>query len=64
MRAAAAADRRPLADFVATAALARIREARFVKHGEIAEILGDEVLERRLKAGSQQAHQRRGEFVS
>ncbi|MDE0627903.1 MAG: hypothetical protein OXH99_16030 [Bryobacterales bacterium] len=61
---AAAAERRPLANFIATAALARIREAQFVDDGEMAEILGNDALVRRLKAGSQQARQRRGDFVA
>ena len=64
LRAAAAAKRRPLAKFIATAALARIREEQFVDDGEMAEILGNDALVRRLKAGSQQAHQRRGDFVT
>ena len=64
LRAAAAAERRPLAKFIATAALARIREAQFVDDGEMAEILGNDALVRRLKVGSQQAHQRKGDFVT
>ncbi len=59
---AAAAQRRPLATFIATAALAQIR-GKFVDDEEMAEILGNDALLRRLKAGSQQAHQRRGDFV-
>jgi uncharacterized protein (DUF1778 family) len=61
---AAAAQRRPLATFIATAALAQIREAQFVDDEEMAEIFGNDALLRRLKAGSQQAHQRRGDFVA
>ena len=61
---AAAAERRPLANFIATAALARIREAQFVDDGEMAGILDNDALVCRLKAGSQQAHQRRGDFVA
>lgn len=61
---AAAAHRRPLATFIATAALAKIREAQLVGDEEIAEILGSDALLRRLNAGSQQAHQRRGDFVA
>ena len=48
---AAAAQRRPLVTFIATAALARIREEQVVDDGEMAEILGNEALLRRLKAG-------------
>ena len=61
---AAAAQRRPPATFIATAALARIREEQFVDDEEMAEILGNGALLRRLKAGSQQARQRRGDFVA
>ena len=61
---AALAQRRPLATFIATAALAQIREAQFVDDEEMAEILGNDALLRRLKAGSQQARQRRGNFVA
>ncbi len=61
---AAAAQRRPLATFIATAALARIREEQLVDDEEMAEILGHDALLPGLKAGSQQAHQRRGDFVA
>ena len=64
LREAAAAERRPLADFIVTAALARIREAQFVDDGEMAEILGNDALVRRLKAGSHQARKRSGDFVA
>ena len=64
LREAAAAERRPLSNFIATAALARIREAQFVDEREMAEILSDDALVRRLKAGSQQARRRRGDFVA
>ena len=64
LREAAAAERRPLAKFIVTAALARIREAQFVDDEEMAEILGNDALVRRLKAGSHQVRQRRGEFVA
>ena len=63
LREAAAAERRPLANFIATAALAQIREAQFVDDEEMAEILGNDALVSRLKAGSQQARQRTGDFV-
>ena len=61
---AAAAHGRPLATFIATSALEQIREAQFVDDEEMAGILGNDALLRRLKAGSQQAHQRRGDFVA
>lgn len=64
LREAAVAERRPLANLIETAALARIREAQFVDDAETAEILNNETLVRRLKAGSQQARQRKGHFVA
>ena len=64
LRASAAAERGPLAKFIATAALARFRQAQFVDDGEMAEILGNDALVRTLKVGSQQAHQWKGDFVA
>ena len=64
LREAAAAERRPLSNFIATAALARIREEQFVDDREMDEILSNDALVRRLKAGSQQARRRRGDFVA
>ena len=64
LREAAVAERRPLANLIETAALARIREGQFVDDAETAEILNNETLVRRLKAGSQQARQRKGHFVA
>ena len=64
LREAAAAERRPLSNFIATAALARIREEQFVDDREMAEILSNDTLVRRLKSGSQQARRRRGDFVA
>ena len=64
LRESAAAERRPLANFIVAAALARIREAQFVDDEEMAEILGNDALIRRLKAGSRQARHRRGKFVA
>ena len=63
LREAAAAERRSLPNFIATVALERIREAQFLDDGEMAEILSDDALVRRLKTGSQQARCRKGEFV-
>ena len=39
------------------------REAQFVGDGEMAEILNDDALVRRLRTGSRQAQRRKGEFV-
>ena len=63
LRAAAAAERRPVAKFIATTGLARIREAQFVDDTEMAEILGNDAPVRWLKVGSRQARQRKGDFV-
>ena len=63
LREAAAAERRPLSNLIETAALARIREAQFVDDAEMAEILDNEALVRRLRAGSRQARRREGRFV-
>ena len=62
LREAAAAERRPLSDFIATAALERVREA-FVDDGEMAEIMNDDALVRSLRIGSRQARRRKGDFV-
>ncbi len=51
LREAAAAERRPLSDFIATAALERVREAQFVDDGEMAEIVNDDALVRSLRIG-------------
>lgn len=60
---AAAAERRPLSNLIETAALARIREQQFVDDQEMAEILGNENLRKRLKAGSRDARRKRGRLV-
>ncbi len=64
LREAAVAQRRPLSNLIETAALARIREEQFVDDAEMAEILSNEDLLRRLKAGSRQARKRKGRFVA
>ena len=64
LREAATADRRPLSNLIETAALARIREAQFVDDAEMAEILSNEDLTRRLGTGSRQARKRKGRFVA
>ena len=64
LREAATAERRSLPNFIATAALERVREAQFVDDAEMAEILNDEALVRRLRTGSRQARQRKGDFVA
>ena len=64
LREAAVAERRPLSNLIETAALARVREEQFVDDAEMAEILSNEALLRRLKAGSRQARKRKGRFVA
>ena len=64
LREAAAAERRSLSNFIATAALERIREAQFVDDEEMAEILNDDALVRRLRTGSRQARRRKGDLVA
>ena len=61
---AAKAERRPLSNLIEAAALARVREQQFVDDHEMAEVLGHRNLRRRLKAGSRDAHHRRGRFVA
>ena len=63
-REAAEAENRPLSNLIETAALRRIREERFVDDAEMFEILGNESLLRRMRAGSKQARRRRGRFVA
>ena len=64
LREAAAAERRSLSNFIATAALERIREAQFVDDEDMAEILNDDALVRRLRTGSRQACRRKGDLVA
>ncbi len=62
-REAAEAQRRPLSNLIETAALAKIREQQFTDDAEMAELLADERLVKRLKTGSADARRRRGRFV-
>ena len=64
LREAAAAARCSLPSFIASAALGRVRETPFVDDGEMAKILSDGALVRKLRTGSWQARQRRGDFVA
>ena len=63
LKEAAAAERRPLSNLIETAALARIREQQFVDDAEMAEILENDLLVRRIRRGSRQAGKRQGRFV-
>lgn len=59
----AVAEHRPLSSLMVMAALAKTREVQFVDDGEIAEILADERLVKRLRQGSHDAQCCKGRFV-
>lgn len=61
---AAKAERRPLGNLVETAALQHILECSFVDDTEMAELLSRPALIKRLKAGSRDAKNRKGRFIS
>jgi hypothetical protein len=63
LKEAAEAENRAIANLIETAALARIREQQFVDDAEMAEIRADEQLQKRLRRGSADARNRRGNFV-
>jgi hypothetical protein len=60
---AARAENRSLSNLIETAALNRIRELQFVDDLELAEILANDDLMSRIRAGSRQAQARKGHFV-
>ena len=64
LREAARAQSRPLSNLITTAALSKIREEQFVDDAEMAEILEDESLLKRLKTASRQARRRKGRVPS
>ena len=59
----AKAENRSLSNLIETAALKNIRERQFVDDIELAEILSNEELLKRLKEGSSEARQLKGRFV-
>jgi hypothetical protein len=59
----AQADNRPIANAIETLALRQLEEVLFVDPYEMEEILSDEALLKRMKAGSDQARKMRGRFV-
>jgi uncharacterized protein (DUF1778 family) len=63
LREAAAADNRTLSNLIETAALSKVREQQFVDDEEMAEILNNEALLKRLKSGSRDARRRKGRLV-
>ena len=60
---AARVEKRSLSSLIQTAALDRIRESQFVDDLELAEILANERLVKRIKRGSRDARARKGKFV-
>jgi predicted CopG family antitoxin len=60
---AASAERRSLSNMIETAALRHIRDSEFVDGAEMAEIMGNADLVRRLKKGSEAARKRKGRLV-
>ena len=60
---AAKAENRSLSNLIETAALAKVREQQFADDVEVAEIMANEELMRRIKKGSQEARLRKGTFV-
>ena len=63
LREAALAENRPLSNLIETAALSKIREQQFVDDSEMAEILANGDLVKRIKQGSREAQVRKGRFV-
>jgi predicted transcriptional regulator len=61
--AAAKAEKRPLSNLIETAALSRILEQQFVDDDEMAEILANENLLKRMKKGVRQAKVGKGRFI-
>jgi len=60
---AAQAENRSLSNLIETAALNKIREQQFVDDVEMAEILADKDLVKRIQKGSREAKLRKGRFV-
>ena len=59
----AQADNRPIANAIETLALRQLEEMLFVDPYEMAEVMSDEDLLKRMKAGSDQARKMKGRFV-
>ena len=60
---AARAENRPLSNLIETAAMSKIREQHFVDDAEMAEILANQNLIKRIKQGSREARRRKGRFI-
>ena len=63
LREAALAENRPLSNLIETAAINKVREQQFVDDTEMAEILSNEDLKKRIEQGSKEARLRKGRFV-
>lgn len=60
---ASKAENRSIANLIETAALNKIREQQFVDDVEMAEILANEDLLKRIKQGSREVKSKKGRFV-
>ena len=60
---AAQSENRSLSNLIETAALAKISEQQFVDDLEMAEILANEDLIKRIQNGSKEAKSRKGQFI-
>ncbi|MEA3231209.1 MAG: CopG family transcriptional regulator [Thermodesulfobacteriota bacterium] len=63
LREAALAENRPLSNLIETAAMSKIREQQFVDDTEMAVILADKNLIKRIQQGSREARLRKGRFI-
>ena len=57
------AENRPISNFIETATMYYMNELEFTDDAEVAEILSNEYLVKRLKEGSRDAKNKRGKFV-
>ena len=60
---AAKAENRSLSNLIETSALAKVREQQFADDVEVAEIMANKELMKRIEKGSQEARLRKGSFV-
>lgn len=60
---ASKAENRSIANLIETAALSKVREQQFVDDVEMAEILENEELLKRIRQGSRDAKAKKGRFV-
>jgi predicted transcriptional regulator len=60
---AAKAENRSLSNLIETSALAKVREQQFADDVEVAEIMANEELMKRIEKGSQEARLRKGRLV-